>query len=231
MVSAAITGACSLKRSPQEMFIGQIVPSSMDGNGFDDRQRNLRSAASRDIANCSDARVHWLILVVRTGSEGRIAVEMEDANIHTMLLTKPTRQTFRPRGGDTVSVRTVNKVQLPGYLFVRCLVSDQAWHGLMSFEGVVDSLRMRQSGKPALFSDKEMFDFVLNVSGLATDLSTAEQLFEGGDTVRFTKGRMQGYQGIVCDQYKGDAQVPVEIVGVNVGAIRMASVDELEKLI
>lgn len=194
-----------------------------------DRSQMMESNR-RALAISSDHQC-WYVAQVVAGMEQRVADALTGYNVHCWLPKRKERRTSHRRSGTggRAQVRDVDVPAFNGYLFVRTTPSAQAWHGLVSFDGVLSILGRRVDGVPVVMSDRSMQALVSLIDNKVLDFSTGQLQYEAGDAVRFDDGIFGGFQGVVEDTYAGGLVVPVLVDAMGRQTLFMVPVDALEK--
>lgn len=186
--------------------------------------RDWRFAASKRVAGDAPSLAGWYVISVLGGMECEIDKEMQQAGLHSWLPMRTERRKVKNRrGGRRKAKREIQVPAFPGYLFCRCVPSTKAFHGVRSFEGVLQILG--DADGPRVLADKEVERLVKIIEKKAFDFSTGRNAFASGQNVTFSSGPFEYYQGVVADGYNGGMSVPVLVEMLGRKSLLFADVD------
>lgn len=193
--------------------------------------RGARREANRCALVAEGIGTGWYVAQVVAGMELSVMTALRAYGVNVWVPTRKERRASHRRSGTGGRGRMVD-VEVPafmGYVFVRTAPSAAAWHGLVSFDGVLAILGRQADGVPLVMSDKAMGALVAMIDKKVLDFSTGKYQFEPGQAVRFSVGPFQGFQGFVEASYAGAGIVPVLVETMGRETLVMVAVDGLEK--
>ena len=132
----------------------------------------------------------WYVIHTYSGYEKKV-----EANIHKMIENRGMQEQITdirvPEEEDTESSRSgaLRKI-FPGYVFLKMIMSDDAWHAVKSIHGVTGFVGA--DSKPEPLADSEIVS--MRLKPLPTDKGYAI-----GDSVRIIDGAMKGYIGKITE--------------------------------
>ena len=161
----------------------------------------IDAAARRHWQNCPE-RARWVVLRVRPRCESRVAEWLEERGIETFLPVRKEKYINRRRKETVESERVV----LPGYLFVCCLIGPAAISGLDRLKrdggmyphaGDVHGIMTTTDGYAYQVSQERMSKFI-DMCHIAEKEPQAQGVhFKRGDRVVLTDGPFAGMEGFV----------------------------------
>jgi transcriptional antiterminator NusG len=144
-------------------------------------------AASRSMAESVGASVHWICLQVETGREFSVENALAEANVES--LAPREKGGIRVKRG--VKVEAPDRAFFPSYVFVRCAISAQAFHGLMR----VKHVRTIVGGAcgPHLIHDRDIEHFKRIADGTEAPRVATDKTFTDGDRADVVEGPFAGF--------------------------------------
>ena len=147
----------------------------------------------------------WYVIHVYSGHEKKV-----EANIKKMIENRGMQDqivdTCIPyeESVETEGSRPSQRKLCPQYVFVKMIMSDDAWHAVKSIRGVTGFVG--PESKPVPLTDSEITNMKIEKVSVRVD-------FEVGDTVRVTDGPLSGYLGKVqeLDAQKGKVKLFVDL--------------------
>jgi transcription termination/antitermination protein NusG len=169
-----------------------------------ERRRVARMRAAAAIRIGDDAP--WMILRVST-NEIRVRDDMLAADIEALVPMKKAKQIRRR--GILMPVRMQSV--LPGYMLVRCPLTNDAMAGVMSFEGAYELLG--GYGNPFLISAEKVRDFNKKAEEGLFDDERPVSLYSHLKKVEIVEGPFAGFHAdVVTPVGAGSGTAVVEIV-------------------
>ncbi len=150
-------------------------------------------------------KARWYIVHVYSGSENRVAQVIREQSAKKGLEDKfeeiliPTEEVVEIKGGSKVSV---NKKYFPGYVLVKMVLEDEAWHLVRSIPRVSGFLGTK--GKPCPVSEVEVKRIMDQVKASAESPRSSVS-YEVGDQIRVTDGPFASFSGFV-EEIEDDKQ-------------------------
>lgn len=90
----------------------------------------------------------------------------------------------------------------PGYVFIKMIMSDDAWHDIKNIRGVTGFVG--PESKPVALTEEELESMKLEVKPIIID-------FTEGDTVRIIDGPLNGYLGKVMELKADKSKVKLSV--------------------
>jgi transcriptional antiterminator NusG len=121
----------------------------------------------------------------------------------------PTEKVVELAGGKK---RQRDRLIMPGYMFIQCILDDEAWHLVKNAQKIIGFIGDDKNPKP--MNDKEVARIKQeNEEGVARP--KAKQTFEEGSTVRVIDGPFLNFSGVVEEvmPQKQKVRVLVSIFG------------------
>lgn len=105
---------------------------------------------------------------------------------------------------DPESKKESKRKLFPGYVFIKMVMSDDAWHDIKNIRGVTGFVG--PESKPVALTEEELESMKLEVKPISVD-------FAVGDTVKINYGPLSGYMGKVTelDTEKNKVKVSVDL--------------------
>ena len=146
----------------------------------------------------------WYVIHTFSGYEKKV-----ETNIKQMIDNRGLHEQIVdiqvPEEADTESSRqgAMRKI-FPGYVFVKMIMSDDAWHSIRNIRGVTGFVG--PESKPVPLTEEEMLNMNLEKRIVSVE-------FDIGDSVRVTDGPLSGYLGkvIELDAEKGKVKLSVDL--------------------
>ena len=146
----------------------------------------------------------WYVIHTFSGYEKKV-----ETNIKQMIDNRGLREQIVdirvPEEDDTESSRQGAKRKIfPGYVFVKMIMSDDAWHSIRNIRGVTGFVG--PESKPVPLTEEEMLNMHLESRVISVE-------FDVGDSVRVTDGPLNGYLGkvIELDAVKNKVKLSVDL--------------------
>lgn len=173
----------------------------------------------KEIRKPKPAPVGWFVLRAISGKEAKVKEVLDgtcqntDLGNHVFQVLIPTEKVLVVRGGK----KTVKERNLyGGYVFVNCELTPEVEYVLTNTSNVIDFLRGREKGSPAVMIREAD---VKRMLGVADDFSNPVE--EGvndymvGETVKVKEGPFEGFSAIIEEVYpdKKKLKVSVKIFG------------------
>ena len=168
-----------------------------------------------DFAKGDTPDFKWYIIKTKTGQENKVVKALKE-RIVSQKLTEFFADIMTPEDTVTSNVngkkRTIKKKVFPGYVLIKMVMNDQAWHlvkGVDKISGFVGGT----SNKPAPISEEEAaFMTNQNTKGFKRVKSSVD--FSEGETVKVIEGPFSSFVGVVESvNEKGKIKVSVSIFG------------------
>ena len=191
----------------------QIVTSEVEGEGIP--LPPAEEAAAPAAAPAQDENFKWYIIHAYSGFERKVkeslqsrvaAYHLEDRVGRIEIPTEPTTEL---RNGKKY---TIDRVFLPGYVFVEMALDNDLWHVVKNTPRVTGFL---QTGdQPNALSEAEV-NAMLNRSDVTKEKPKLKLKFVKGEQVRITEGPFANFNGAVDDvnEDKQTLKVMVSIFG------------------
>ncbi|WP_263371517.1 transcription termination/antitermination protein NusG [Granulicella cerasi] len=172
-------------------------------------------AAAEEAAPEHNENFKWYIIHAYSGFERKVKESLESRVRAYHLEDKvgrieiPTEPTTEMRNGKKY---TIDRVFLPGYVFVEMALDNDLWHVVKNTPRVTGFL---QTGdQPNALSEQEV-SAMLNRQDVTREKPRLKLKFEKGETVRITEGPFANFNGAVDDinEDKQTLKVMVSIFG------------------
>ena len=147
----------------------------------------------------------WYVIHTYSGYEKKV-----ETNIQKMVENRGLHeQIVDIRVPEEVEINNETKKEIkhkifPGYVFVKMIMSDDAWHAIRNIRGVTGFVG--PESKPVPLTDTEIETMKIESSPIVID-------FELGDMARITDGPLNGYLGKVIEisAEKGKVKLSVDL--------------------
>lgn len=157
----------------------------------------------------------WYVVHVYSGNENKVAESILDQAKKSGLEDKfdqvlvPTHEVMEVRRGKKVSAE---KKFFPGYVLVKMILDDDAWHLVQNLSKVTGFLGNR--GRPAPITQAEA-DRLMHQVEEGVNAGRDGLTFEIGEQVRVCDGPFSSFVGVVeeVDEEKARLRVTVSIFG------------------
>lgn len=173
------------------------------------------AAAPAEQAATSGGKGRWYIVQAHSGFEGKVAQQIREKAVQQGMtdrieeVTVPTEEIIEMRRGKKVSAE---RKFYPGYVLVKMVLSDDAWHMIKNIPKVSGFLG--GGGRPQPLPDSEVKQIFAQVEeGVARPKHMV--VFEIGEAVKVTDGPFESFTGMVedVDEDKERVKVSVSIFG------------------
>ncbi len=173
----------------------------------------------------------WYIIHAYSGFERKVKESLESRirayNLENRIgrIEIPLEPTTELRNGKKV---TIDRVFLPGYVFVEMDLDNDLWHVIKNTPRVTGFLGTGDS--PVALSDQEVAG-MLNRADVTKDKPTMKVKFDKGEQVRINEGPFANFNGTVDDvnEDKQTLKVMVSIFGRSTPVeIEFSKVDKME---
>jgi len=148
----------------------------------------------------------WYVVHTQSGYEKKVTANLH-ARIQSMNMEDQIYEVVIPME-EVVEIKNGKKVNVmkkvfPGYLLVRCEMSDESWYCIRNTPGVTGFVGQSDRGqRPAPLRRREVRTF-LSPKGLAGDSETARPKpkldYEEGESVRVKEGPFADFLGTVAE--------------------------------
>jgi len=148
----------------------------------------------------------WYVLHVLTGRELDVKSRALDAEFNCLV---PRRKMKERKGGIW---KEVEKLLIPGYVFVEAQMTDEEYYRLKGITGVIDILRGASNYPTPLTQDEVQVILSLTKEG---DLVGLSDVFINGDKVEIISGPLVGLQGNIkkVDKRRFRAKIAFTLAG------------------
>ena len=172
------------------------------GDSFDDVEALLEEEEQAQAQSPYDRPGAWYVIHSYAGYENKVKSNLE-SRISSMNIEDEIFEVVIPVE-DVVEVKngrkvTVSKKVFPGYLLVRCYLTDESWSVVRNTPGVTGFVGL--GTKPTPLSRKEV-ESILSVPEVsAKEVKKAKPLleFEVGETVRVKEGPFADFSGQIAE--------------------------------
>lgn len=150
---------------------------------------------------------NWYVIHVLTGKELDVKSSVQKEGFKALV---PRRILREKRKGKW---REVERLLIPGYVFVSVEMSDKNYYSISGFPGVIDILRgASNSPDPVSFKEMQVI-FRLTRDG---DMVGISDVFLDGDSVKVLSGPLEGYEGLIVkvDKRRFRAKVKFNLIGL-----------------
>lgn len=175
--------------------------------GLSRRGQALLAAAGMDVP----AR-RWFVATVAAGMDKEVAQSLAFAGVECWL-PHVAYKLPRRRGRDS-SRPVVERLALPGYVFVRVAAAVEAWAGVASIKGVAGLLGSA-GGRPIAVADEAVALFRAYLADDPEAIATVTNALQAGDAVSVRRGPFRSITGRVdeVDDERGRAIVEILLFG------------------
>lgn len=157
----------------------------------------------------------WYVLNVYAGYEKKVVsaiqeqAEKKGLSSYFEEMLVPSENVTEVRRGKKTEVE---KQYFPGYILIKMVMNDDAWHLVSNMPRVTNFLGAK--GKPSPISQTEI-NRILNQSKDVIKKVSVDSSYEVGEVVRVSDGPFATFQGVVegVDQDKNRLKVSVTIFG------------------
>lgn len=157
----------------------------------------------------------WYVLNVYAGYEKKVVsaiqeqAEKKGLSSYFEEMLVPSENVTEVRRGQKTEVE---KQYFPGYILIKMVMNDDAWHLVSNMPRVTNFLGAK--GKPSPISQTEI-NRILNQSKDVIKKVSVDSSYEVGEVVRVSDGPFATFQGVVegVDQDKNRLKVSVTIFG------------------
>jgi transcriptional antiterminator NusG len=157
----------------------------------------------------------WYVVHVFSGSENKVAEAILDKAKKNGIEEKfeqvlvPTHEVMEVRRGKKVPTE---KKFFPGYVLVKMVLDDEAWHMVQNLQKVTGFLGSK--GRPSPISQKEA-ERLMNQVEEGVNAGRDGLMFDVGEQVRVCDGPFSSFNGVVeeVDDEKARLKVTVSIFG------------------
>lgn len=165
----------------------------------------------------AEKKKRWYVIQTQSNYEKRVQGALREQvllqglekEVEEVLI--PTEEVVEVRKGEK---KTSERKFFPGYVLVKCDMTDQVWHAIRGISHVTGFLGANQGKKPLPITNKEAERMLQQMEeGVETGKPTI--LFDIGEEVRVTDGPFATFQGMVeeIDEERGRLKVAVSIFG------------------
>jgi len=153
----------------------------------------------------------WYIINAHSGQEKKVAAEIrkqaEEKHMTEVIseVAVPAEEVTEVRRGKKMAAE---RKFFPGYVLVKCEMTDGAWHLIKNVPKVSGFLGGK--GKPQAITDAEADRIFAQVREGVRKVDTGIQ-FEIGETVKVIDGPFDSFAGIVQDVDSGKKKLKVEV--------------------
>lgn len=157
----------------------------------------------------------WYVAHALTGQENKVAKTLKERIVNHNL-TEYFADIMVPEETVTTNVngrkRTIKKKFFPGYILLKMVMNDKAWHLVKNTDKITGFLGGR-SDKPTPISDEEAA-YMTNQGGEGLKKQRSNVSFNEGDSVKVMEGPFASFVGTVEQvSDKGKLKVNVSIFG------------------
>ena len=145
----------------------------------------------------------WYVIHTYSGYEKKV-----ETNIVKLIENRGLQEQITDiRVPEEVSVDPETKKEskrklFPGYVFIKMIMSDDAWHDIKNIRGVTGFVG--PESKPVALTEEELQSMKLEVKPVNID-------FAEGDTVRIIDGPLSGYLGKVMELKADKSKVKLSV--------------------
>lgn len=162
-----------------------------------------------------EQKARWYIIHVYSGSENRVAQLIKEQSVKKGLEDRfeeiliPTEEVVEIKNGNKVNV---DKKYFPGYVLVKMVLDDEAWHLVRGIPRVSGFLGTK--GKPSPVTESEVRRILKQVEEAVASPRNAIT-YDIGDQVRVTDGPFISFSGFVeeIEEEKQKLKVSVMVFG------------------
>ena len=152
----------------------------------------------------------WYVAHTYSGYENTVAATIEKAvenrNMHDLIQEVNIPMETVTEVTDN-GAKTVERKVFPGYVLVKMVMTDEAWHLVRNIRGVTGFVG-EGSNKPIPLTDEE-------IANLGVEKKQVEVVYQLGDNVKITDGALESFLGTVeeIDLERGKVSVKVSMFG------------------
>lgn len=173
-------------------------------------QRRIRDSRIAKLAARADSDSPWLVLKVMTGREIEVGDALEKAGAESLVPMKMGKKLRRRHKEIEPKAEPV----FIGYLFARCVISNDTLAALISFDHVTGILGGYET--PHLLAAKKVISFNEKATNGHFDHEVPQAVFQRGMKVCISDGIFAGSYGEIISgghEGKGTAVVGVQFLG------------------
>ncbi len=177
-----------------------------------DAEELLDANAEPVIESPYDRPGKWFVVHTQSGYEKKVKQNLE-ARISSMSMADQIHEVVIPEE-DVVELRngkrvTVKKKMFPGYLLVRCKLTDDSWFVIRNTPGVTGFVGQGNTPSPLPRRDVESF-LSVKVEGEETHKRTKPRFeYEENETVRVKEGPFADFSGTIVEINEDQLKVKV----------------------
>ena len=152
----------------------------------------------------------WYVAHTYSGYENTVAVSIEQAvenrNMHDLITEESIPMETVTEITDN-GPKTIERKVFPGYVLVKMVMTDEAWHLVRNIRGVTGFVG-EGSNKPIPLTEEE-------IASLGVEKKEIEVSYTVGDSVKITDGALVSFLGTVeeIDLERGKVSVKVSMFG------------------
>ena len=152
----------------------------------------------------------WYVAHTYSGYENTVAATIEKAvenrNMHDLTLEINIPMETVTEITDN-GPKTIERKVFPGYVLVKMVMTDEAWHLVRNIRGVTGFVG-EGNNKPIPLTDEE-------IANLGVEKKQVEVSYQLGDNVKITDGALESFLGTVeeIDLERGKVSVKVSMFG------------------
>ncbi len=152
----------------------------------------------------------WYVAHTYSGYENTVAATIEKAvenrNMHDLILEINIPMETVTEITDN-GPKTIERKVFPGYVLVKMVMTDEAWHLVRNIRGVTGFVG-EGNNKPIPLTDEE-------IANLGVEKKQVEVSYQLGDNVKITDGALESFLGTVeeIDLERGKVSVKVSMFG------------------
>ncbi len=152
----------------------------------------------------------WYVAHTYSGYENTVAATIEKAvenrNMHDLILEINIPMETVTEITDN-GPKTIERKVFPGYVLVKMVMTDEAWHLVRNIRGVTGFVG-EGNNKPIPLTDEE-------IANLGVEKKQVEVSYQLGDNVKITDGALESFLGTVeeIDLERGKGSVKVSMFG------------------
>jgi len=145
----------------------------------------------------------WYVIHTYSGYEKKVETNIckliENRGLHEQItdITVPEEVVIDPE-----TKKESKRKLFPGYVFIKMIMSDEAWHDIKNIRGVTGFVG--PESKPVALTEEELESMRLEVKPVKID-------FEKGDTVKIVDGPLSGYLGKVMEIKADKSKVKLSV--------------------
>lgn len=145
----------------------------------------------------------WYVIHTYSGYEKKVETNIckliENRGLHEQItdITVPEEVAVDPE-----TKKESKRKLFPGYVFIKMIMSDDAWHDIKNIRGVTGFVG--PESKPVALTEEELESMKLEVKPVKID-------FDKGDTVKIIDGPLNGYLGKVVELKADKSKVKLSV--------------------